>query len=97
MAKGKNVLDNSEKETKPHNIPDVDREYLMKIAALAKKLRVKAGYSYESFAIHSSINRNSYFRFEKSALTGDNYTVALLLKVIRGLDITATQFFQQIK
>lgn len=88
-----------EKETKPRIIPDVDRDYIKKIAAKTKELRIKAGYSsYEGFAIHAGINRNSYFRFEKkSAESGENFTIALLLKITRGLNISLTDFFQEIK
>ncbi len=78
---------------KPHAIPEVDRDYIKKIALRAKEIRIKAGYSYESFAIHAGINRNTYFRFEGSATSGDNFTVALLVKVIRKLGSTPSQFF----
>lgn len=97
MAKGVNQSSLTDKRAKQHLIPDIDREFIKKIAATAKRMRILQGYSYEQFAIHAEINRNSYFRFEKSAQTGDNYTVALLLKVIRGLNKTATEFFQAIK
>jgi transcriptional regulator with XRE-family HTH domain len=97
MPKEKVQNSNPEKETKSHNIPDIDRDYIKKIAATAKEMRIKAGYSYESFAIFAGINRNSYFRFERSATTGDNYTIALLLKITRGLNITMSNFFQDIK
>jgi DNA-binding XRE family transcriptional regulator len=83
---------------KAHVVPDVDRDYIRKIAVKVKELRIEAGYSsYESFALHAGINRNSYFRMERSAASGDNFTVALLLRVIRGLNTTTTEFFQQIK
>ena len=97
MAKGVNQSSLTDKGAKQHLIPDIDREYIKKIAATAKRMRISAGFSYEEFAIKSGINRNSYFRFEKSSQTGDNYTVALLLKVIRGLNKTASEFFQSIK
>jgi transcriptional regulator with XRE-family HTH domain len=98
MPKEKVQRSNPEKETKSHNIPDIDRDYIKKIAARAKELRIKSGNSYEQFAIHAGINRNSYFRFEKkSAESGENFTIALLLKITRGLNITMTDFFQDIK
>ena len=97
MPKEKVQNSNPEKETKSHNIPDIDRDYIKKIAAKAKLLRDEKGYSYESFALHAGLNRNTYFRFERSAVTGDNYTVALLLRVIRGLNMTATEFFKDIQ
>jgi DNA-binding XRE family transcriptional regulator len=82
---------------KPHVIPEIDKDYIKKIALRAKDMRVKAGYSYESFAIHAGINRNTYFRFEGSATSGENYTIALLLKITRGLNISMEDFFQPIK
>ena len=86
------------KEIKAHVIPDVDRDYIKKIAAKVKELRIEAGYSsYESFALHAGINRNSYFRFEKkSADGGENFTIALLLKIVRGLSMSMPQFIQHI-
>jgi transcriptional regulator with XRE-family HTH domain len=99
MATVKRPVTKIDKEIKPRIIPDVDRDYIKKIAAKAKELRIKAGYSsYEGFAIHAGINRNSYFRFEKkSAESGENFTIALLLKITRGLNISLTDFFQEIK
>jgi len=97
MPKAKTKISNTDKETKAHIIPDIDRDYIKKIAAKAKFLREVKGYSYESFALHAGLNRNTYFRLERSAVTGDNYTVALLLRVIRGLNMTATEFFKDIQ
>ena len=97
MPKEKVQSINPEKDKKSHNIPDIDRDYIKKIAEQAREMRIKSGYSYESFAIHAGINRNSYFRFEKSAITGDNYTIALLLKITRGLNISFTDFNKSIK
>ena len=81
---------------KKHNITDIDRETIKQIANKAKEMRVSKGYSYEDFALHAKINRNTYFKFEKSASTGDNFTVAVLTKVIRGLDLTFESFFKGI-
>lgn len=97
MPKAKTKISNTDKEIKAHIIPDIDRDYIKKIAAKAKLLRDDKGYSYESFSLHAQINRNSYFRFERSAVTGDNYTIALLLRVIRGLNMTTTEFFKDIQ
>jgi transcriptional regulator with XRE-family HTH domain len=98
MPKDKQQQVTITKEKKAHVVPDIDRDYIKKIAAKVKELRIKAGYSsYESFAFHAGINRNSYFRLERSAVSGDNFTVALLLRVIRGLNTTTTEFFQQVK
>jgi DNA-binding XRE family transcriptional regulator len=97
MAKEKMENGNPEKETKSHPIPDIDRELIMKIAARAKEMRVNSGHSYESFAIRAEINRNTYFRFERSAKTGENFTMALLIKVIRGLNMTVSEFMKTIQ
>jgi transcriptional regulator with XRE-family HTH domain len=83
-------------EVKHHPIPDIDREKIKLIADKAKRMRTDKKISYEEFARTAEINRNSYFRFEKSAETGENFTVALLLKVIRGLKLTPSEFFQDI-
>jgi len=84
-------------EKKKHDITDLDRESIKRIAAKAKELRLAMGYSYEDFALHAKINRNTYFKFEKSATTGDNFTIAVLAKVIRGLNLTFESFFEGIK
>ena len=82
--------------SKKHDISELDRDSIKRIAARAKEIRVSQGYSYEDFALHAKINRNTYFKFEKSATTGDNFTIAVLAKVIRGLDLTFETFFQGI-
>ena len=98
MLKEKPIQVTAAKEIKAHVIPDVDRDYIKKIATKVKELRIEAGYSsYESFALHAGINRNSYFRFEKkSADGGENFTIALLLKIVRGLNMSMPQFIQHI-
>ena len=83
-------------ERKKHDITDLDRDSIKRIASKAKELRVEKGYSYEDFALHAKINRNTYFKFEKSSTTGDNFTIAVLAKVIRGLDLTFESFFQNL-
>jgi DNA-binding XRE family transcriptional regulator len=82
---------------KPMMLTDDDTKRLKLIAEKAKKMRIAKKMSYELFALHAGINRNSYYRFEKSATSGDNYTVALLLKVITGLDSTFEEFFKDIQ
>ena len=79
---------------KKHKIDELDRATIMRIASHAKELRIQMGYSYEAFAMHAKIHRNTYFKFEKSAITGDNFTVAILTKVIRGLSMTLDSFFK---
>lgn len=82
---------------KTHAISDIEKEKLKLIAEKAKRMRIAKNMSYEQFALHAGINRNSYYRFEKSAISGDNYTVSLLIKVIVGLNSTFPEFFKDIQ
>lgn len=82
------------KEVRKHDIPELDKEAIKRIAAKARNMREKQGFSYEEFALHAGLNRNTYFKFEKSAATGENFTIATLLKVIRGLDVSLRSFFE---
>lgn len=82
---------------KPMVISDIEKGYIKQIAEKAKSMRIAKKISYEQFALQVGINRNSYYRFEQSASSGDNYTVALLLKVITGLDTTLPEFFKDIR
>lgn len=93
---GGNKTEKPDIKSKQHFISEADREIIKKISARVRKLREEQGFSYESFAIHAGINRNSYFRLEKSAITGDNFTVALLIKVLRGLDLPFSSFFNDL-
>ena len=84
------------KEIKKHEVPELDNKTIKRIAVKAKDMRKEAGYSYEGFALHAGINRNTYFKFEKSATTGENFTMATLLKVVRGLEQTLSSFFEDL-
>ncbi len=84
------------KEIKKHEVPEIDQATIKKIAARAKDMRKEKGYSYEGFALHAGINRNTYFKFEKSAATGENFTIATLLKVVRGLEQSLGSFFEDL-
>lgn len=97
MPSNEKQSSNSDKETKSHSIPEVDKVQIKKIATKAKELRIKSGYTYEEFALHAGINRNTYFRFEQSGKKGENFTIGLLLKVVRGLNLTISDFFKDIK
>ena len=76
---------------------DIDRKTIRAIAAKAKKMRNEMKVGYEQFALQAGINRNSYYRFERAASTGENFTIGLLLKVIKGLNIPVSEFFKTIK
>ena len=84
------------KDSKKHEVPDLDKDTIKRIAAKARDMRKDKGYSYEAFALHAGINRNTYFKFEKSATTGENFTMATLLKVIRGLEQSLASFFEDL-
>jgi hypothetical protein len=97
MAKARKSVEPAKRlPKKPMVISNDDCQRLKLIAEKATKLRKDMGISYEEFAIRSRINRNSYYRFEKSVDSGDNYTVALLMTVISGLDLTPAEFFKDI-
>lgn len=85
------------KDEKSSGKSDIDRKTIKAIAGNAKKMRKEMKVGYEEFALKAGINRNSYYRFERAAKTGENYTVALLLKVIRGLNVPVSEFFKTIK
>jgi DNA-binding XRE family transcriptional regulator len=82
---------------KPHIIDDIEKQKLKLIAEKVKTLRIATKMSYEEFALHAGINRNSYYKLEKSAKQSNNYTLALLLKVLRGLNIKPSEFFKDIE
>ncbi len=83
-------------EKKKNELTEFEREVIKRIATKAKQMRIEMGFSYEAFAIHAKINRNTYFKFEKSSTTGDNFTIAVLVKVIHGLNQTFESFFQNL-
>lgn len=93
----KSLKTSKRKPKKPQVITPDDTKKLILIAKKATKLRIATNMSYEEFALHAGINRNTYFRFEQSSQKFKNYTVALLLKVIRGLNLTPSEFFKDIK
>jgi DNA-binding XRE family transcriptional regulator len=93
----KTVEPSKRRPKKPMVISDIEKEKLKLIAEKAKKMRIAKKMSYEEFALHAGINRNSYYRFEQSASSGDNYTVALLMKVIIALDSSFPEFFKNLQ
>jgi DNA-binding XRE family transcriptional regulator len=97
MEKAKESVNPARLPKKPMVISDDDTNRLKLIAEKAIRLRKQMNISYEEFAIRAGINRNTYYRFEKSVTSGDFYTVALLMTVISGLGITPAEFFKDIK
>jgi DNA-binding XRE family transcriptional regulator len=97
-GKTKESLETPKRRTKkPMVVSDDDHRRLKGIVEKATKLRKEMDISYEEFAIRAGINRNSYYRFEKSIDNLDKYSVALLIKVIRGLGTTPAEFFKDIQ
>lgn len=96
MPKGKKQSSIPDKETKTHIISDTDRERIKLIANKARRLRTSMNISYEEFARNAGMNRNSYFRFEKSSKTGKNFTISTVIKVARGLGMSLSDFFQDL-
>ena len=98
LVKAKKSLETPRRRPKkPQIISPEDKKKLLLIAEKATTLRIAKNMSYEEFALHAGINRNTYFRFEQSSQEYKNYTVALLLKVIRGLNLTPSEFFKDFK
>jgi len=85
------------KDEKSSGKSDIDRKTIKAIAGNAKKMRKEMKVGYEEFALKAGINRNSYYRFERAAKTGENFTIGLLLKVIKGLNVPVSEFFKTIK
>lgn len=95
--KAKESVESANRRPKKSMVVSDDDTYRIKlIAGKAANLRRGMNISYEEFALRAKINRNSYYRFEKSADTGDNYTVALLMTVISALGTTPAEFFKDI-
>ena len=96
----KSVEEKTKKKRLPKKqmkISKAEKNLIMAIAKKAKKLREETELSYENFATEAGINRISYYRFEKSSSTADNYTIELLIKVIGALKLTPEEFFKDIR
>lgn len=66
---------------------------VLQVAQRIKELRLRKGYSsYEVFAYENGINRSQYGKYEK----GENMRIDSLLKVIRALGVTPSEFFEGI-
>ena len=71
-----------------------DKHTIKAIADKVKRLRIEQGFSYEGFAAKNNIHRITYYKFE----TGEqNFTASVLIKIIRGLGMSLSEFFQDIK
>ena len=66
-------------------------EVIEKLGARIRQLRKLQGHSYETFAYENEIPRAQYGRIEK----GQNITIATLVRVLNGLDISLKEFFSE--
>ena len=69
-----------------------DGEFLSKMGARLKQLRIDKGYtSYEKFAIENEISRMQYWRYEK----GEDLRVSSLRKVTDAMGVSLKDFFAE--
>ncbi len=79
------------KKTKS-NKPLTKEEYLEKLSARIKELRIKQGYtSYEPFSYDAGISRSQMGRYENGA----DIRFSNLTKIIQTLDISVAEFFSE--
>lgn len=76
-------------KSKGRIIPPEDMLQIQAISAKIKQLRIDTGLSYEAFASKNELHRITYYKVESGK---QNFTMATLLKVIRGLGLTLQQF-----
>jgi len=73
-------------------IGDPGKDELLKLANRMKILRLRAGHlNYEKFALGNGIARAQYRSYE----LGANITYANLLRVIRALNVSTSEFFRE--
>lgn len=79
-------------KNKDEQFEEFKQEQLQKLANRIKELRIKKGYtSYETFAYDHNIPRAQYGRYEK----GEDLKFSSLLKVVKALDISLKEFFDE--
>lgn len=79
-------------KNKDEQFEQYKKEQLKNLAERIKELRIKKGYtSYEYFAYDHNIPRAQYGRYEK----GEDLKFSSLLKVLKGLDISIEEFFNE--
>ena len=70
-----------------------EEEVFKLIGSKIRELRIKKGFTnYEHFAYEIDVSRSLYGRYENGA----NMKISSLLKILNGLDITLTDFFNQL-
>ena len=66
---------------------------LKKLGERIRELRIKKGYTnYEHFAYENGISRTQYGKYEN----GENMKFLTFLKVLKGLDVTINEFFEEV-
>lgn len=71
---------------------DFTKMELQKLASRIRDLRIKKGYTnYENFAFDHDIPRAQYGRYEN----GEDLRYSSLMKVIKALDVSVTEFFSE--
>lgn len=77
---------------KDEQFEEFKQEQLQKLANRIKQLRIEKGYtSYEYFAYDHNIPRAQYGRYEK----GEDLKFSSLLKILKGLNISLQEFFEE--
>ena len=80
------------KDAKGKQLGQVSTDYI-KLGKRMRELRIKKGYnSFESFAYDNELPRVLYGNYEKGE---GNITYKNLLKVIKALNVTITEFFSE--
>jgi transcriptional regulator with XRE-family HTH domain len=74
------------------DLTDEEKELISKLGQRIKELRIKKGYTnYEHFAYEHGISRTQYGSYE----TGENMKFLTLVKVLKGLDVSLSEFFSE--
>jgi len=65
---------------------------LKQLGRRIREFRIKRGFSnYEHFAYDNNISRTQYGKYE----TGSNIQILTLLKILKGLDVSFSEFFSK--
>lgn len=74
------------------DLTDDEKELLKKLGRRIRELRIKKGYTnYEHFAYEHGISRTQYGNYE----TGENMKFLTLVKILKGLDVSLSEFFSE--
>ncbi|TCD28635.1 XRE family transcriptional regulator [Pedobacter psychrodurus] len=74
------------------NQTNEEQELIAQLGKRLKKLRLQKGYTnYEHFANEHGISRTQYGRYE----TGDNLKFLTLCKILKGMDVSLKDFFEE--